>query len=109
MEYTFYPLGFYCDGLYRSLHTYDFVGFMGNDTEQQLAERYGSGVEKAMEDATEKSFNQHFTSSHNHITEYYTAATVRKILSYHSLDYVRLNLPVPQWAVDMLNGEEEER
>jgi len=105
----FYPLGFYCDGLYRSLHTYDFVGFMGNDTEQQLAERYGSGVEKAMEDATEKSFNQHFTSSHNHITEYYTAATVRKILSYHSLDYVRLNLPVPQWAVDMLNGEEEER
>mmetsp|Transcript_4471 Transcript_4471/g.12610 ORF Transcript_4471/g.12610 Transcript_4471/m.12610 type:complete len:327 (+) Transcript_4471:121-1101(+) len=108
----FFPLGFYCDGLYRSLHTYDFVGFMGNDTEHQLlmlGERYGSGVKKAMEDGTEMSYSLHFTSSHNHITEYYTAATVRKILSYHSLDYVRLNLPVPQWAVDMLNGEEKER
>ena len=40
---------------------------------------------------------------------YYTARTVRRVLQYMSIDYVLLGLPIPQWAEDLLQQEQEQQ
>ena len=40
---------------------------------------------------------------------YYTGRTVRRVLQYMSIDYVLLGLPIPQWAEDLLQQEQEQQ
>ena len=48
------------------------------------------------------------TQASNHVKEYYTATSVRRALEYFAIDYVRLNLNVPQWVHEILDEENEE-
>ena len=37
--------------------------------------------------------------------KYFTPNTIRKVLQYYSVDYVLLELDIPQWADDILNQD----
>lgn len=111
----FSPFGLYCDGLYRHLPGYDFVGNMGphfyKDL-QVLGQRFGPSMQKVLDDVfhvTERVNDTNYgveTSSPRRVQEFYTARTVRQVLEYHSIDYVTLELEIPLWAREMLQREE---
>jgi len=106
----FFPQSFYCDGLFRHLADYDFVGTMGPHLYQDLD---ALGKQFRLEEAVVKAFgplplNQTDnvgveTAAKSHVEEYYTAASVRRVLEYTAVDYVLLDLPVPDWAQRMLS------
>ncbi len=48
------------------------------------------------------------TSAVNKVEEFYTPAILRKVLQYTAIDYMTLNLSIPEWAERMLQDEEEE-
>lgn len=41
-----------------------------------------------------------------HTSQYYTANTIRRVLQYTSIDYMLLNLSIPQWAEEILQRDE---
>lgn len=138
----FYPQSLYCDGLYRHIQNYTFIGHMGggerkvgdgnnqfyNDIAQlsklgnhdiatykiktseeshrlatkfdyELNEifRYEDYIKRDGDNEKEREL-QAIKLYH----EYYTPQTVKKVLQYMSIDYVKLNLPIPKWAEQML-------
>jgi hypothetical protein len=111
----FAPMGLSCNGLYRNLNEYDFVGFMGKDFNADLVtmgKRCGAEMMRAL------NFTFHLgprsarkrteTSAVNKVEEFYTPAILRKVLQYTAIDYMTLNLSIPEWAERMLQDEEEE-
>jgi hypothetical protein len=45
------------------------------------------------------------TSASSHVKEFYTPATVRQVLEYTAIDYMLLDLPIPNWAETILNED----
>ena len=125
-----------CDGLYRTIHEYDFVGRMGPgfySELQQMGQLFDDKVDQALvevfdyktklkeEEAKMKgeeaaatnpgrissnSIEGIETRASSKVARYYTPATVRKVLEYTSVDYILLNLTIPTWAEEMLRLDE---
>jgi hypothetical protein len=115
----FFPQSLYCNGLYRSLDDYDFVGTMGPDFYKdidEVAHRYGGRFEKevhkvfdADKHVEEDTVNHGVeTSAPKFVKEFYSPRSLRRVLEFVSIDYVFLGLPVPQWAHEILAEEEAE-
>jgi hypothetical protein len=109
----FFPLSFYCDGLYRNLDEYHFIGNMGTNFYAQLEE---AGRRFCIRDTLNEFFklDHHKNNTLNmgvetaapmHVHEYYTSKSVRRVLEYVSIDYVLLNLTLPMWAKEMLRED----
>mmetsp|Transcript_30953 Transcript_30953/g.40869 ORF Transcript_30953/g.40869 Transcript_30953/m.40869 type:complete len:386 (-) Transcript_30953:240-1397(-) len=126
----FMPQGLMCNGLFRHISKYDFVGIMGSNFYQdlrKLGKQIGGRFETALEDvfhieellnstdvfgsllrrAKQKPGDPHIQNSRESIEQYYTPRTLRRVLEYVSIDYVALNLPIPAWAEQMLALDEE--
>lgn len=105
----------YCNGLYRDIEQYDFVGHMGADYARVLrsaAQRYDHSTDqkfaKAIQSVFRVSFdemtgdsttatrslesNRRNRKTASTLQKFYTARTVRRVLEYLAIDYVRLNL-----------------
>lgn len=126
----FYPQAFYCDGgLFRTLSTdYDFVGRMYDDHFHpdliEFGQKYGMEKDVAvafrlrndtiMASITNTKANNNILQvkatrsrgASKKIREYYTPRTLKRVLEYLSIDYVTLNLPIPDWVDEMLQSEE---
>ena len=117
----FYPLSLYCDGLFRHLHEYTFVGSMGAsfyEDVHQFGQLYPNHTR--LHNVLEEVFklDKHLaslnasqnvgveTAAASYVQEYYSARTVRRVLEYMAIDYVRLGLSIPSWAQDMLDSDE---
>ena len=115
----FFPQSLYCGGLYRQIHNYDFVGYMGKDFyddihELSLLSQY---VNTSLPQALEKVFKFESrlvdgggnigveTSASSHVKEFYTPKTIRKVLEFVSIDYLLLGIPIPDWAERMVQEE----
>jgi hypothetical protein len=123
----FFPQAFYCDGLFRSIDDYDFVGRMGinfySDL-QTLGRQYGDSLTGAFEEVFKVDLHsENFTritgnsnayvggrerKAAQRLQDYYTPRTVRRVLEYMAIDYVKLGLPIPAWAEEMLQKEQDE-
>ena len=120
----FFPLSFYCDGLFRHLHEYSFVGHMGPNFYEDV-HRFGQIYPQftRLHSVLDEVFHleKYLTSSENttsqknvgvetaaasYVKEYYTGRTVRRVLEYMSIDYVRLGLSIPAWAQEMLDEDD---
>jgi hypothetical protein len=114
-----FSLGLYCDGLYRHIQDYDFVGLMGPnfyDDVHRMGLRYGDrmmdGLNKVFD--VERKFDENVTnagveqSASTLIEEYYTAKTVKRVLEYYAIDYVTLGLEIPEWAQKMLREDAQQ-
>jgi hypothetical protein len=107
----FFPQSFYCDGLYRHLDSYDFVGRMSpsfyHDLEQ-LGRQFGGTLPAALEKVFHISNKLNITnqgietSASSLVLDYYTPKTLRQVLEYYAIDYVLLDIPIPDWAKQML-------
>lgn len=109
-----FTISLFCDGLYRRLPSYDFVGIMGEqfyDDLRTMGERYG--ITKELQNVfsfQNKTTNYGVeTAASSHVLEYYTPRTVKRALEYLAMDYVMLNLPIPKWAQEMLDETNEFR
>ena len=112
----FFPQSMYCNGLYRHLHTYDFVGHMGprfyHDV-HAMGEYYkhSSLLAETLESVFDLDNKIRHPPEHvgveesasSHILEYYTPHSLRRVLQYMSADYVLLGLSIPNWAQEMLD------
>jgi Sulfotransferase family len=112
----FFPQALQCGGLYHSLDSYSFVGSMGTDFYRDLTTL--TKLYPEIQDDFEGTFKLSQrgsldndggveTGAANQVLEYYTPRTVRRVLQYYAIDYVTLNLTIPQWAEDMLQQDEE--
>jgi Sulfotransferase family len=111
------PQALNCGGLYRDIDQYAFVGSMGADFYRDLERlqtqypRLERGIEeifKLTEHGKAGKINEKGveTGAAGQVMDYYTPHTVRRVLQYYAVDYVMLNLSIPQWAEDMLLEEE---
>lgn len=128
----FVPQAITCD-LYRSIHTYDFVGVMGKQFMSELdrmAQRYGGGESSSSSSSSLLALvlndtfeyqsklqnesiallnlgadNKHGTKAPTKVARYYSARSIRRALEYLSIDYVTLGLEVPEWAKEMLRDD----
>lgn len=110
----FAPLGLSCNGLYRNLYEYDFVGYMGDNFYsdlQRMGRRYGPLISKALNEtfSLDRGLRRSGTETAaiSKVEQFYTPRTLRKVLEYMSLDYVRMNLSIPEWAERMLRDEND--
>lgn len=118
----FFPSSLYCDGLFRHLDGYDFVGHMGTDFHDQLrafGRRYNmmGAVQQAfyLENETSSSLQQEkfvarkqdrSSKTAQKMLQFYSPSTLRRVLEYLSIDYMLLGLPIPEWAEEMLQQDE---
>ena len=51
--------------------------------------------------------SQPVTNTPKRLLQYYSPRTVRRVLEYMSIDYVLLGMPIPQWAEEILQQEQE--
>lgn len=107
----FFPQSLYCDGLYRHVKDYEFVGSMDKNLHQDLLR-----LEKkypVLKGSLETYFNVSGfavnatahgveTKASKQTQDYYSPHTVRKVLEYFSIDYIMLDIPIPSWAEEML-------
>ena len=122
----FYPQSFYCNGLYRFIDHYDFIGKMDSTFYIQLDElgkKYGGRFEKELQNTFHYASTVRRSSSSNtfvatsnagvetkasdKVKQYYTPRSLRQVLQYVAIDYIMLNLTIPDWAEDMLREGEE--
>lgn len=103
----------YCNGLYRDLQNYDFVGNMGSDYArvlQTLTEKFDHAKDQKFPSAVQKVFRVKFSGTEDNtatrsleknkrnrqtaskLEKFYTPRTVRRVLEYLAIDYVKLNL-----------------
>jgi len=110
----FHIHSFFCDGVYRHLSSFDFVGTMNEGFYSDL-EKMGKqlGITRELQSVFSyknrtSTKNQGVeTAASSHVLEYYTPRTVKRVLEYLSMDYVMLNMPIPDWAVQLLESEED--
>ncbi len=105
----FIPQSLYCDGLYRHIRNYAFVGSMDGDMYKdvrQLRNKYpalAKDINIVFNTTLETTLNTGVeTKAADKTKAYYTPYTVRRVLEYYSIDYVMLNKPIPAWAEEML-------
>jgi hypothetical protein len=107
----FFPQSFYCDGLFRHISSYDFVGIMGTNFYKELGrmgQRYGERVMNSLEDIFH--MNQALNETNHgiersasfHVLDFYTPRSTRRVLEYMAIDYVMFNLPIPEWAEEII-------
>ena len=121
----FYPQSLYCNGLYRTIHEYDFVGDMGPSFKDELiylGKKYGEPLNSSLftkfniqnstcTDCTAKIHEKEVAYKHRNqraskaVLEYYTPRTLRRALEYFSIDYLVLGLPLPSWVDEILATE----
>ena len=125
----FLPQALLCDGLYRTIHEYDYVARMGPDFYsdlQNMGHLFGAKADDAMqeifdyktklkeEDDSKKGDVRYSNEvllrlgsvqASEKVEKFYTPALVRKVLEYTAIDYVLLNMTVPSWAEKMLRQE----
>jgi hypothetical protein len=123
----FFPESFYCGGLFRQIDDYDFVGRMGTNFYsdlQTLGRRHGDSLTSTFEkvfkvDLHSENFTRITGNSNAYVggrerkaaqllQDYYTPRTVRRVLGYMAIDYVKLGLPIPAWAEEMLQKEQND-
>jgi|EP00970_Alexandrium_tamarense_P008445 hypothetical protein len=116
----FVPMAITCD-LHRRIHEFDFVGNMGKEFMvdlERMAGQFGGKLPQALDSTfgyvakiEENKLNNtgkgnfHATHAPEKVAMYYTAQTVRKALEYVSIDYLTLQLEVPNWARQMLRED----
>jgi len=110
----FFPASLYCDGLFRNINNYDFVGRMDTNFYRdlhRLSTQFGDEMSIALDtvfDYREKINNTNIgkeTKSPDQVKEYYSGRLVRRMLEYLSIDYIMLNFTVPDWAREMLEND----
>jgi len=117
----FFPQSLYCNGLYRTIQTYNFVGNMNATFSEQLdvlkskygepfsayvAEKYQSKTSNvAKSNRGGDTSSSRNSSAAKRVLEYFTPETVRRLLKYYSIDYMKLALPIPDWADEILAQE----
>ena len=75
--------------------------------------RYGNDMMASLEEvfniSAKKGLNNHGTetSAVRRVKDFYTKKTVRRVLEYVSIDYVMLNLTIPEWANEILEEGDE--
>jgi len=99
------PQALYCGGLHR--RHMNFVGHLETLVEDAatVGERYG--VTQAIDGVIGKPKPGRSRKTASHLKEYYTPRTLRRVLAYVSLDYVILNLTLPNWAIEVLAEEDD--
>ncbi len=124
----FFPQSLYCNGIYRFLDDYDFVGYMDSsfyDTLDKLGKKYGGRFEEELNKVFELSKQLNATKTNTKTTGqsdrdgvgketravdkvrmYYTPRSLRRVLEYLSIDYVHLGMDIPAWAEEMLLEDE---
>jgi Sulfotransferase family len=110
----FFPQSFQCDGLYRHIKDYKFVGHMDANFYDHL-ETFGHkyNLSTAVEVVFHITGNKEKTalnvgvetSAANRVKDFYNARTVKRVLEYMAMDYVLLNLPIPSWVDEMLEKD----
>lgn len=109
-------MSLFCDGMYREIGGYDFVGNMDRNFYNDLSalgEKFGGNMSASLEEVFNVTENMKKnvrntgkeTRSPDHVKEYYSGKTIRRVLRYLSIDYVKLNLKVPEWAQEILEEE----
>jgi hypothetical protein len=112
----FIPQSLNCGGLYRDIHQYAFVGSMGEEFYRDLDRlknqypQLEQGIEQIFELTTHgiSQVTNHKgveTGAAGRVLDFYTPHTIRRVLQYYAIDYVLLNLTIPQWAEDILKEE----
>ena len=114
----FVPQAIFCD-LYRNIGDYDTY-YMGKSFMSELdriANKYGGLLPDTLNDIFDYQLqldkeiesegnvgadNKHGTRAPAKVAKYYSPRAVRRALEYLSIDYVALNLEVPDWAREML-------
>ena len=108
------PLSLHCGGLYQKIANYDFVGMMGENFHQELG-RFQAQYPSLTKDVDRVFALKSHQSSVNpgierqaskHTRTFYTPNTIRRVLQYTSIDYMLLNLKIPQWAEDILQSDD---
>ncbi len=123
----FFPQSLYCDGIYRFLDDYDFVGYMDAKYYERLDEmgkRYGGKFEEEVNKVFELEKQLNTTNVEQRTSDggvgketravdkvqlYYTPRTLRRVLEYVSMDYMLLGMDIPEWAEQMLQEDELRR
>jgi hypothetical protein len=119
----FVPQAMFCGGLFRTWQDYEFVGSM-NDGQfehdmRSLTERFPGPLMEYVRDQfpflKDNSTNfratladqgiLHATGASKRVQEYYNPESVRIALQYFSIDYVTLNLTIPEWIQDILDED----
>ena len=117
----FVPQALHCD-LYRNIDKYHFVGTMGPDFYfdlERMANQFGGQLPEILNTTFEymdhvkrdnhyntgKQDSKHSMHASEKVMRFYRARTVRKALEYLSIDYVTLDLEVPEWAKQMLRND----
>eukprot|EP00584_Thalassiosira_punctigera_P026790 CAMPEP_0172578448 /NCGR_PEP_ID=MMETSP1067-20121228/138740_1 /TAXON_ID=265564 ORGANISM="Thalassiosira punctigera, Strain Tpunct2005C2" /NCGR_SAMPLE_ID=MMETSP1067 /ASSEMBLY_ACC=CAM_ASM_000444 /LENGTH=433 /DNA_ID=CAMNT_0013371145 /DNA_START=549 /DNA_END=1850 /DNA_ORIENTATION=+ len=108
----FLPQGLFCD-LGREVPRYNFVGSFSSDTDL-----YRFGQQYNITEAVNEIFHLNAKLATNSLQskrkapkmtqQYFSARTVRRLLEIYSIDYLRLGLPIPDWAEELLVEEEKE-
>ena len=119
----FMPAALFCDGLYRHMPHYDFVGYMSGDKAKSQEYLRNFGRRYNITPAVSKIFHlnnstkQHVVMSNSgevmknrtgtaskKIKEYFTPYAAEKLLEFLSIDYSQkgLNLPIPDWVDELL-------
>lgn len=108
------PLSFHCGGIYQKIRDYDFVGRMDENFYLELRrfqETYPS-VQREVERVFEVKRHQDAINlgterqAAKHTQSFYTPHTIRRVLQYTSIDYLLLNLTIPQWAEEILQSDD---
>lgn len=109
----FIPQSLYCDGLFRHIHNYNFVGSM--DLHFQADLRRLREVYPELSTRIKKVFNvsdgiiaENYgveTKAASQTEKFYSPHTVRRVLEYYAIDYVMLDIPIPAWAQNMLSND----
>ena len=115
----FFPQAFYCNGLYRQISSYDFIGKMDrnfyNDLHRLLeTSPFSENTQFVQEvsnhfklSATVNTVNTGTeTHAYDRVNEFYSPETVRRVMEYYAIDYDVFNLSVPSWAKTMLGKGE---
>ena len=115
----FIPQSLYCDGIYRTLDDFDFVGTMGPQFYKDLhtlsnryGGRFGEEVHKVFDldkHVAENTINQGVeTSAPKYVKIFYSPRSLRRVLEYLSIDYIFLGMDVPHWAHEILEHEKDQ-
>lgn len=115
----FVPQAIFCD-LYRTIDNHDtyFMGKTFMSELNRMSMNYGGLLPETLNDIfdyksqLDKTNNTNVGASNGHgtkaptkVARYYSPRAVRRALEYLSIDYIALNLEVPEWARDMLRND----